>query len=293
MWKRIDSASFSILISILVSATISIGIAVVLMLSGLEPISAIIIALLSTIITILLDILLRVRFSESLLSELLNLYQDPWLFEIVKELIRGYRETVKRARIDILLVRSREILERAARELVEVSNGRMITRTPAEEHEMLIKIIQSAKKEICAVVIYEWFDNWWATPAAQTYLEENRKFIAEKKGSITRILIVPKEKLNDLNSKQFIKKQLDHKIDVRIACQEDQSPSQMQAGFMIADDIIASRSVYSVTKQILGSHITTDPLEIRELKNSFTALYLNSTKAEVSTELTKQPAPKS
>ena len=72
-------------------------------------------------------------------------YEDPWLYKTVKEIAVGYKATLQRVDNKVILERVRETLERTAREVAELSNGHMRSKSEIEATETLIKIIRTAK----------------------------------------------------------------------------------------------------------------------------------------------------
>ena len=235
------------------------------------------------IITVLLDIMVCMRFGETLLAEMLSLYEDPWLYKTVKEIAVGYKATLQRVDNKVILERVRETLERTAREVAELSNGHMRSKSEIEATEILIKIIRTGKKkEAQAVAHFELFFSWWSRDIAKQYLRENQNFI-RRGGKITRILIVPKAKL--LEAKDFVQMQKEYDIAIRIAIAEGQPELLSNEAFLIVDNEIVSRTLYSIRGTINGSYVTTDRFEVDEIRNKFDLLLLSAKAPEDFPEL--------
>jgi flagellar biosynthesis protein FliQ len=273
MKKRIDPIIvWGVVISILVS--------IIMVLIGQDMALSFIVGLLVTIIALILDLQHNAKSNEKLLQEMLVLYEDPWLYETIKEISTGYEKVKFNMNAPFFLDKSRNVLQTCAKEITNLAKGNL-TVAELDQIANLTDLLHRTKAQARAVS-YVTFD-WWYTEAGQKYIQEHADLV--KNGMrITRIFITPENRLEDL--KNIVIQQCKIGIDVWIAFEEKVEPDLLET-YIIIDDNIVSKSRIILGGRLRGSNVTANRQEVMEAIHSFNLLLNSSRRAEKLFQLDK------
>jgi hypothetical protein len=253
---------------------ISILVGVIMVLIGKDEVDSLIVGLLLTILTLMLDIFRSFKSHEQLLMENFSLSDDPWLYSKVKDIFSSWKRIKSEVRDDFFLDKSRDVIEQCTRTISDLSKGR-ITLNMVDEILVASDLIKRSKKYARAVSHIS-FDNWWRSEIGQQYLKDNIAMI-EKDINIIRIFIIPRSKIEDM--RDLIQKQHEEKIQVWIAIEEDQAIELLES-YLIVDDKIVTKSQFTLGGRSRGAYVTADENEVRNTIQNFNWLLRNSREAE-------------
>jgi len=253
---------------IVIGVVISIALAIILVLTGQDQATSLLIGLAVTIITLLIDIIARLGESEARIikiSEFGNsLASDSWLFDILRQIVTDYR-VVKTRNYDTYIRRMGAALVECRDVVHSLSEGYLITDTMSE-FSLGRRGINNAEKEIKAVQYAN--PSFWRTLFGEKYLESNEE--AVKRGvKIVRIWIQSKEMLSEY--RDILIAQESKGIQVLIA----ETPIIPSA--LLEDSAVIDGQLYIKLELTLDGHarherISIDPLEIERANNNFDVL---------------------
>jgi hypothetical protein len=165
-----------------------------------------------------------------------HLSHDPKLKEVLYQLTEYYIGTKSCSTETLFGEVAKERLDQCRETLADLANGRFKTTESVRLYQMFAKIDDLPGGSINALT---WLSqrgsktSWWRDAEGKNYLEKQKKAIAERNVTITRIIIVSNQTNDDL--KHLIEEQLKIGIQVKII-REDRLDKELRANFLICDD---------------------------------------------------------
>lgn len=253
---------------IVIGIVISIALAVILVLIGQDQATSLLIGLVVTIITLLVDIIARLRESEARIIQISefgnSLASDSWLFDILRQIVNDYR-VVKTRNYDTYIRRMSAALVECRDVVHSLSEGYLITDVLGQ-FSLGRRGINNAEKEIIAVQYAN--PSFWRTLFGEKYLESNEEAI--KRGvKIVRIWIQSKEILTEY--RDIINAQESKGIQVFIA-ETHIVPHALLEDFAVMDSQLYIRLELTLDGHSKHERISIDPIEIERAKNNFDVL---------------------
>ncbi len=260
MSKRLSDLIDPILIvGIFISIAISLG----MVLAGNDTVSGLMVGLLTTIITLLIDIIARLEKAEANLLEaakITELIAEPEIGQALQEIANNYRQMTKynfSHYYKIAKISFAELRER----LRQLSSGAIIVPTQSELSYGTIGM-NEAKKEV--KVIHKNNLGFWETDYGKSYLKKN--YASIKRGvKITRIFALSHGEIEE--GKSLLEKQENSGIKVIIIGTE-----QIDSPFMIIDGQVVLDFDIDINNQIAFEKIVVDPAYVKRKIEQFESL---------------------
>jgi hypothetical protein len=239
---------------LLIGLFISITITVLLVWSGNDTLSGLIVGLLSTIITLLIDLIGRLQKAEKTFLDVARFEQilaNPWVGKILREQTELYSKIYS-----FKFPHFNRIAEAATSEfqmrLAEIASGEVVVPTKTDlEYSGAIGLneVQREAKFIHADIL-----EFWKTPFGLKILELDRQAI-RRKVRITRVFPLPEPySSSDLN---ILKTHADAGIRVLVI-----DPNRISSEFAIFDDRVVVE--YNIQKDNYGyERIIIDPSKVK------------------------------
>lgn len=253
----------------------SILIAVIMVLIGQDTALSVMIGLLVTILTFLFDISRSLKFNEQLLSEILKLSDDQWMYNSVRSITTNYRKIHSEIRDEFFLERTKNVLNECTRSMSELSKGRITLKEPSDAvivNDLIIRARHQAK----AVSYNVNFEKWWNNESGKKYLQEH-KILIQKGVKVIRVFVIPRGKENEVE--EIIKIQRSLGIDVWLTFEENQ-PVELLESYLIIDDSIVAKSQLTLGGRSRGTYITVDEDDVKNMLRNFDWLLRNARRAD-------------
>jgi hypothetical protein len=249
---------------------VSVFSAMVLVLLGKDEVSSMVIGLLITVITLLIDFIGRLKETEAKLlsANALGtvLIQNPELHKIVSEISNSYL-LAQASGFDLFQLRSQDSLHECKDVLRGIANG-YITVEAAGKYSYGKRGTENAQNEVKAVA-YEDIESW-RTEHLKGVIESNA--VAIKRGiKIQRIFIVSSETM--AKATDVLQAHKKAGVDVLTIPPDDLLSTEYLESYMIVDNKVVV--VFSYTrdgKRFRGEKISIDSVEVGRYISKFNAM---------------------
>lgn len=253
---------------IAIGVIISLALSVILVLLGQDKAISVLIALAVTIVTLLIDIIARLKESEGKIVQVFAfgnaLVKDPWLFGILQQIVNDY-QVVKKNDFDIFIRRMESSLIDCRDTVHDLSEGDLATDI-LSEFSFGISGIKSTQVSIKAVQYAN--PSYWRTRFGEKYRQLNEE--AVKRGvEVTRIWLQNRNTLIEIRDLITAQETIGIKTFVAEA---DDVPRELLNDFLVMD----SRMLVSLEMTREGhakqERISIDPIDIHRAENNFDLL---------------------
>ncbi|MCP4366853.1 MAG: hypothetical protein GY797_01880 [Deltaproteobacteria bacterium] len=254
---------------IVIGVIISVALAVILVLIGQDGATSLLIGLVLTTITLLIDVISRVKETESNIIQASTLEtmltRNPFLLSAVSQIAKDYG-VVKKSGFDFFTETAENSLLECRDMLHSLGEGRMIEDIDRTKLTYGSRMISDAQKSV-KVVTYANL-SFWRTKYGQHILKENIE--AVKRGvDFTRIW------LQDYNTlveyQDILKIQRESGLRVLVAFPED-LPSTLLEDYRIMDDKVLVKLELMAEGHAKSQHISIDPTEVNRAAKKFELL---------------------
>lgn len=246
---------------------VSISLALVLVLLGQDEVNSLIAGLLTTIITILIDLIARLKETEHKILEATKLgnvlSENKELHSTLNQIAINY-SAIQNKNFDLFTQRSQDALLECKETLLGLENG-YLTVSPGGKYTYGRKGVASAKKIIKAVA-YEDIESW-RTEHLKNVVKVNEE--AVKRGiEIQRVFIVSNENLE--KSKDVFQSHKDAGVNVFMVSPDDLPSTHLLASYLIVDNQVLVYFYYTRDgKQFTGEKISVEPVEVDTAVSNF------------------------
>lgn len=248
---------------LLIGLTISITISIVMVLTGNDSLSSLIIGLLSTIITLLIDVAARVQKAEKVfldaagLSRILN---DKFIGSSLQEIANKY-ENIKSYNFNHYNNIAESAIDECRATLRDIASGSVVVKAKTIQ-AYGVKGIEQARQDVKAIHIGSM--EFWSSDFGMRYLELNRA--AVKRGvRITRIFaLAPDDAKNFLEK---LKEQERAGIHVFIV-----DPSRIEHEFVIIDNRVLIDFDVDTNLDYRLERIVLESSQVKRKRDEFQAL---------------------
>lgn len=245
---------------LLIGLFVSISIGVGMVASGNDSLSGLTLGLLSTIITLLIDLVARIQKAEDSFADaagLSKILSDEIVGQALRD-IANSNEVIKKYNFPHYNKIASGIIDECRSKLREVATGSVVVqaRTP-QAYGMLG--FQQAKKDI--KVIHMGSMDFWKKDFGKKYFEQNRAVL--KRGiQITRIFaITPEQAKEDIS---ILKEH--EKAGVRVFVIR---PDRLDHSFMIYDDNVVVDLDVDVNEEYKLERLVIDPTQVKKKVDEF------------------------
>lgn len=246
---------------------VSIALALILVLLGQDEVNSLIAGLLTTIITILIDLVARLKDTEhkvleaSKLGDILS--ENKELYSLLNQIAISYL-SIKNKGFGLFVQRSYDALLECKETLLGLENG-YLTVSPGEKYSYGRKGVDSARKTVKAVA-YEDIESW-RTEHMKNVVKANAE--AVKRGvEIHRVFIVSNE--NPEQSKDVFQSHKDAGVKVFVVSPDELPSTQLLESYLIVDDQVVVYFFYTRDgKKFTGERISTETLEVETAVGKF------------------------
>ena len=268
-WEKTMKAKFHFLDPIItIGIIVSIAMAIILVLVGQDSVISILIGLVITTITLIIDVIARLKESEKniLQSSVLgiSLANDPGLLFSLQQIVKDYL-AVKNHRYKVFSLGATHALEECHNVMHGLVEGHMTVsplsyfsfgRSGIDQTIDTMKTVQYANP------------SYWRTKYGEKYFQSNLEAI--KRGvKITRIWLQNQGSLD--NYRDVIEAQEAAGIRVLVALL-DEVPLELHGDYLIADDEMLVKLDLSLDGNSKAESIYIDPIEVQRAINSFDLL---------------------
>lgn len=253
---------------------ISIALALVLVLLGQDEVSSLITGFLITIITILIDLIARLRETETRVLEAVKLgnilSENEELHSVLSQIALNY-SAVQNKDFDLFTQRSQDALLECKEVLVELDNG-YLNDSPGGKYAYGRKGIRNAQSSV-KVIDYENIA-FWRTENAKNILKVNAEAI--KRGvEIQRIFIISNENL--LQSKDVLQSHKDVGVKVLVVSPDDLPSAHLLENYLIIDGQVLVYFYYARDGiKLTGEKICINRVDVDAALNKFDAIVRRS-----------------
>jgi hypothetical protein len=253
---------------LIIGIGVSVVTALILVLIGQDQVASLLIGLVITVMTLLIDIIARLKESEerivkiSALGE--TLASEPSLFRMLQQITNDYR-SVKEQNFDLFLRRMNVALTDCRDVLHGLSEGYLATDIYSE-FSFGITGIKSVQKTLNAVQYAN--PAYWRTKFGEKYSQLNEE--AVKRGvKVTRLWIQGRETLE--NFRDVITSQESMGIQVLLAESQD-IPRDLREDFAIVDSKMLVKLEMTREGESKLERISIDPIEVEKAERIFELL---------------------
>jgi len=254
---------------IVIGVVISIALAIILVVIGQDQAISLLIGLAVSIITLLIDIIARLKESETKIiqtSEFGNaLASDSWLFDVLRQVVADYQiintrnyETFVR-RMKAGLIECRDLLHSLSEDylVTDILSG----------YNSGLSGSNAAQKEIKAVQYA--LPTYWRSPFGEKYMQSNIE--AAKRGvKVTRIWIQNKEILAEYSD--IIMAQESAGIQTLIA-ETTEVPPVLLEDYSITDNQLYIKMELTLDGRARQERISIDPIVVERAESNFKLLF--------------------
>ena len=252
----------------------SVILALVLVLIGVDKVDSLLIGLVSTVITLLIDLMARQRDSEQRLSQAIKLGNqlvgDEETLSILSHLTTNYL-SVKKGWFDHFRQRADDELNECKNTIQAMANGYLVVE-PTGKYVFGKKGVEMATRTVKAVS-YEPLE-LWRTVHWQKSIEVNAKAI-ERGVTVTRVFVQDQEKLSEY--KDVLNAHIEAGANVFVV-----SPKELDSGvlesYFIVDDKILAEFYFTLDGQLKEERISINPIEVDKAKSEFNYILRNASK---------------
>ena len=251
-----------------VGVTFSIALAVVLVLIGQDQVTSLLIGLVVTTITLLIDTLGRQKDSEQRIVEAFELGRalssNPRLIEITRQITEDYH-TVEKLASDPFPKIAEETLVECKEVIHGLAEGRYTASDPSK-YFYGAPIMNAAARSAKAVA-YGGID-WWKREGAEAYVISNIE--AVKRGvRVVRVWVYRKNTL--LRNKDVIERQEKAGIVTYITTPQQLSPNLLE-DYMVVDERLLIKLESTLGGGSKATSISTDPNKVKQALSNFEAV---------------------
>ena len=253
---------------------ISIALALILVLLGQDEVNSLIAGLLTTIITILIDLIARLKSTEQTilgaikLGDLLS--NDKDLHLTLNDIANSYL-TIQNKDFELFIQRSQDILHECRETLIGLENGFLIVQ-PGGKYTYGRKGVEKAQKNVKAVA-YEDIESW-RTEHLKNVLETNQEAI-ERKVEIQRIFILTHENLEQ--AKDVLDAHKKAGVKVYIVSPDELPSTNLLTSYLIVDDQVLVYFYYTRDgRKFTGEKISIETVEVDTAINNFDTILRRS-----------------
>lgn len=248
-------------IGLIVSGAISLT----LVLLGQDQILSLLVGLTTTIATLLIDLIARLKETERKLSELnilgASIAGDKWLLQIIRDMIDSYHTADQewfeffRQRAKASLVDCRDTLHNIAEGYMNIPIGSKFTYG--------LDGIRQAQSNVKAVAYAS--PSWWRSLAGQRYLQGNIETV--KKGvAFTRVFLQERRLLKEFED--IIESQSISGIKV-LTADPTECPQELLGDYVIIDDRILVRLEIALDGRPREERVIIEPVQVSKAVKRF------------------------
>jgi hypothetical protein len=253
---------------IVIGAVISIALAIILVLIGQDQAISLLIGLVVTMITLLIDIIARIKESETKIIQLSKfgnaLANDSWLFDVLRQIVTDYQ--IIRARNYETFVRRMKAGLFECRDLLHSLSEDYLVTDILSGYNSGLSGSDAAKKDLKAVQYA--LPAYWRTPFGEKYMQSNIE--AVRRGvKVTRIWIQNKEILADYHD--IIEAQKSAGIQTLIAETND-IPTELLEDYSITDSQLYIKMELTLDGRARQERISIDPIVVERAESNFKLL---------------------
>ena len=245
-----------LLVGLFASILISVG----MVIFGNDPINSFIVGLLSTIITLLIDLIARMGRTEGNLIETLkfahNLMSTPIRYDL-EALARDYKE-IERYDFDLYRKIASDSISQCKRRFQEIASGAVVI-PDNSVYFYNIEGIKQARETIKVTHLSS--PNYWLSDAGKRFLEASRDAFKRR---VTTVMVFAASDDQSENSRAVLDLLRKSRVKVSTA-----KPKRIDQEFMIIDDKILLRYEYDKNENTWKTWIILDADEVRKAVNSF------------------------
>lgn len=254
--------------TVLVSGILlSLALALFLMLTGQDESTSLLVGLITTVITLLIEIIARLKESESRvlksirLGELLE--QDNDLYAIMCEIAENHKK-INNGQFDLFIQHSNDALEECRDILAGLERGYMVI-PPGGKYAFGRKSLTQASRCVKAVA-YEDIESW-RTEHLKDVLRVNAESIA-RGITIQRVFILEPGGLE--KSRDVLDAHKTAGVQVFCASPDDLPSTELLESFQVIDDKVLVVFYYTRDgRRFTGERISIDPVEVDKAISKF------------------------
>jgi hypothetical protein len=252
---------------IIIGALFSIGLSLILFLTGVDTITSVIVGLIGVTISLLLDLIARNKQMEEVVLETLglnsDLYADKWAKDRLVDMIQSWKLILSSNYHPLLLQIARLRTQDARDQLVAIASGEVMT--DATENRLLAVAVEEAKVSVKASSMVSL--DFWNSPAGKKYLDVN--YEAVKRGvNVTRVFII--DNLSP-ETETLMKDMAGNGVNVLIVNKE-QVPGELRVAFVISDDHLVWTTEFTPDMMFREHHISIKSEDVMRTANKFEKL---------------------
>ncbi len=251
---------------LVIGVFVSIGLSVTLVLTGLDTGQGLIIALVGTVLTLLIDTIARLRMAERDVLRIFSfgksLMQDKWLLDTMEQIIDDY-ESAKKTHLQPFPLRTKGALEECRDVLHALADGYMWVK-PMGQYTFGQVGISHARRNVLAVS-YANRQQFWRITWGEKYFRVNKEIV--KRGvKVIRIFLASKDQL--LNMIELMKRQAQAGIQVYVAILEE-VPIELQEDYLVQDEEVFVKVELNQEGIAKDELISIKPTAVRDALASF------------------------
>ena len=254
-----------------VGLAFSLGLSIFLLIFGVDTPDSTIIGLTSVIISLLLELMVRITrlgnqlVAASRLSQ--DLVKDEKLFTLISSIVRDYHAVVTRKNpYAIFSERARDVLSECSDGFHNLVEGYMIL-PPLSPFSFGLKGLPEVQHSIKSTSYVD-AREFWSSVAGEKYLQANAKLVA-KGVDITRIFIG--DRATVASFKEVMSQHRAAGIRVLVAV-VDEIPRELCEDFLVADDTLLVQLQLTRDGLPRAEKMSMDPQEVRHAINGFDRL---------------------
>ena len=243
---------------------ISVTISVFMVLMGNDNVTSLMVGFLTTIITLLIDILSKIQRTENTLleaSDLSKLFSHLKIAKDIREIANNYDLVEKYDFDHYLKIANAQIIECKMR-LRELALGNAFVKAKSLDEYSAYMAFSGAKTSVNAIDFGNSY--FWLSKAGQKYLRINQEAV-ERGIKVTRIFAIDDQ--SDENLKTVINSQKQAGIKTLVI-----TPERVKQEFMIIDNRIRIDIVFDSNGDYTGQRIILDPPQVEEGVERFGSL---------------------
>jgi hypothetical protein len=234
-----------------------------MVLSGNDSISGLTVGLLSTIITLLIDVVARIQKTEDSFATaagLSKILSDETLGKSLRDIANSH-EVIKKYNFPHYAKLTLDVIDECKSRLREIASGSVVVQAKTPQAYGMIGF-QQAKKDI--KVIHLGSMDFWKTDFGKKYFEQNRA-ARKHEVQITRIFVLTPDQAKE--NMDILKEH--EKLGIRVVVI---NPDRLKYSFMIYDDRIVVDPDVDSSEEYKFERVVIDPTQVKKKVDEFELL---------------------
>lgn len=273
MQKRIKALKDWVDPIIIIGLVVSLGISSYMLITGQDKVSGLIVGLLSTILTFLIDIIARINKSERTLLEsnkLTKLFEKSPISGNLRDIADDFAK-VNEYNFDHFQKLANNKIVECKSYIRELASGSIQALSNSLEEYSGHKAFANA--QLCVNAVDFGQKRFWESEAGRNYLKSNKEAI-DRGVRVKRIFAISRKEIEEHSS--VLKAQIAAGVVCKIV-----SPNRVEKEYMVIDDKVGVEIFFDQSRNYVSERIIVDPSLVADARERFDLIESFSFSADI------------